>query len=188
MTTAVYRTYDRSGALLYVGVARRVGVRLHQHDERSEWFADVAFLDVSWYATRDAALLAEAQAIATEGPIYNVRGTRGAPPSPRGSETADRDRQRQDAIQQSLEKARSTVGALFAEVHLYCDNSACVVREFSLYIKEHDQVLSPVLRCPSCGQQGIRDWFGCVRREIAQEGVQTIGQFLAEGDPYEVLG
>lgn len=181
--TSVYRVFAQHGRLLYVGIANRLGVRLRQHEERSDWFAETAFVEISRYATRDAALAAEGKAIDEESPTYNQRASGRAA---RRRDHGAAEHHRQD-IQRRLLNARTRVGPLFDEIALYCDNSACVVREIRLHIKEHDSELTPALRCPSCGQQVKADWVGCVRRERVSEEITDITTFLGAADDFEVL-
>jgi hypothetical protein len=67
---ALYRHFDATGALLYVGVSLNAVQRLRQH-RLSPWTEDIANVTVEYYADRDAALNAERQAIVDEGPLHN---------------------------------------------------------------------------------------------------------------------
>lgn len=71
--TALYRLYDASGQLLYVGVTANLRERFGQHASTKQWWGDVARRTVTWLETRDEALTAEAKAILTEAPRYNVK-------------------------------------------------------------------------------------------------------------------
>ena len=75
--TSLYRCYDEHGALLYVGVARSFILRLRQHEGKT-WWLDVADVKVEHFASREDALRAEAIAISSEGPAYNVAQNAGA--------------------------------------------------------------------------------------------------------------
>lgn len=82
--TALYRHFDEGGALLYVGISNDALRRLCQHAGRSHWFAMIRRVEVEWLPNRSAAMLAEAAAIAKEGPQWNIhrpagRGTRSRP-------------------------------------------------------------------------------------------------------------
>ena len=68
---ALYRHFDKDGALLYVGISRSAAARLAQHS-KSPWDHLIARVDVESLDTRQAALKAERKAITTEKPIYNV--------------------------------------------------------------------------------------------------------------------
>lgn len=70
--TALYRHFDASGRLLYVGISLSAVQRLAQHAS-SDWSADIRRVDVEVYPTRDAALAAEAVAIRDERPEHNRR-------------------------------------------------------------------------------------------------------------------
>lgn len=69
----VYRCYAGDGALLYVGCTSNYVKRRKQHRERSDWFCEVARVDVEAHADHRQALDAEAVAIWEEMPIYNRR-------------------------------------------------------------------------------------------------------------------
>lgn len=69
---AVYRAYDQSGTLLYVGFTAAPGARLAAHHRDSAWWSFVSRIDVQMFATADAARAAEATAIVTEHPSYNA--------------------------------------------------------------------------------------------------------------------
>lgn len=73
ITPAVYRVFDADGALLYIGSSRNPLFRLAEHgrDSRVGWFPLAARVDIVHYDTIDAALLAEAAAIAAEVPRFN---------------------------------------------------------------------------------------------------------------------
>jgi hypothetical protein len=70
----LYRSYDKEGVLLYVGVTNAYWRRRGQHSASSPW-RDLA---TKWtreeYPTRAAALEAERHAIQNENPIYNTTG------------------------------------------------------------------------------------------------------------------
>lgn len=70
--TWVYRAFDADERLLYVGCTKNLGSRKADHRKRAPWYADA----VSWtsveYPTRAGALAAEALAIDTENPVWNV--------------------------------------------------------------------------------------------------------------------
>ncbi|MEU0200890.1 MULTISPECIES: GIY-YIG nuclease family protein [unclassified Streptomyces] len=71
--TALYRLHDQRGALLYVGIAENPDRRRKEHAGSKPWWPEVAAHSVTWYSTRDLALAAEADAIRTERPRYNVQ-------------------------------------------------------------------------------------------------------------------
>ncbi len=70
----VYRTYNASGRLLYVGCSRDPEVRLKQH-WCSLWFPECADVTLERHWSRQAALDAELDAIKTEWPLWNVQGS-----------------------------------------------------------------------------------------------------------------
>lgn len=72
--TALYRHFDKNGVLLYIGISSSATARAVQHHNGSRWADLIARIDVEHYATREEALAAEAAAIKTEKPPYNVAG------------------------------------------------------------------------------------------------------------------
>lgn len=70
-STQLYRHFDASGRLLYVGISLSAISRLSQHSGDSHWFGDIANVTVERFETRRDALHAEADAIASEDPLYN---------------------------------------------------------------------------------------------------------------------
>jgi prophage regulatory protein len=83
--TAVYRLFDRSGDLLYVGVGD-ARTRVLTHLRRKPWADEIdpSRTTVEWYGTRREAETREASAIDTETPRYNIVGTsrhRARPPA-----------------------------------------------------------------------------------------------------------
>jgi excinuclease UvrABC nuclease subunit len=77
-TTELYRHFDASGRLLYVGVSLSVLHRLRKHRQSSEWFGEIVTITIARFETRAAALAAEKAAVQTERPRFNVAltGTR----------------------------------------------------------------------------------------------------------------
>lgn len=73
--TALYRLFDESGRLLYIGVSHKPDVRWGQHSEEKDWWPQVDKRAVEWHDSRKAAERAELLAIAKEHPVFNVVGT-----------------------------------------------------------------------------------------------------------------
>lgn len=73
----VYRVFGQYGELLYVGVTRNFPQRIKRHRDKSKWWRE--WFDISFepFATRAEAEAAEARAIDTENPRWNV--ARGVP-------------------------------------------------------------------------------------------------------------
>lgn len=69
--TAVYRFYDASGTLLYVGICDEPMHRWSQHIKKS-WWADVRRFRLVWFPSRDEAMEAERRAIIAGKPIHNI--------------------------------------------------------------------------------------------------------------------
>ena len=71
--TAVYRVYDESGQLLYVGLTNDITTRWYDHATHKPWWKIEAHrYEARWYATRVIARAEEVKAIRTERPKYNV--------------------------------------------------------------------------------------------------------------------
>jgi predicted GIY-YIG superfamily endonuclease len=71
--TALYRMYDTSAALLYIGITKDFGTRWKQHAESKAWYPEVQRQTVEWFDTRTAAEAAEETAIKAERPRHNIR-------------------------------------------------------------------------------------------------------------------
>lgn len=69
--TSLYRHFDASGRLLYVGIAKDPAARTEQHRYHSEWFRFVAGTKTEWLANRGQAEVAEREAITSESPVFN---------------------------------------------------------------------------------------------------------------------
>lgn len=185
--TKLYRVFSQTGRLLYIGIANRLGVRLTQHEERADWFNEMAVVEVSRYHTRDEALIAEGQAINKERPQYNQRAS--------GSSIVRRRRPDfEEQIALRLAHARARLGGyILATVGLYCDTRGCPVREITLHVKElpgdEEPRLPASLRCPACGQPAKPDMFtGLVYRDQEPAGgwpAVDVATFLADGPKYE---
>lgn len=73
--TTLYRAYDASGRLLYVGIAVNWPRRWGQHAERSPWYQQVTRLELTEYANRPDAMAAEKRVVAAEHPVHNIEHT-----------------------------------------------------------------------------------------------------------------
>lgn len=72
MLTSLYRFYDATGALLYIGITNSIPRRLGEHDERKPWFTETAKVTFEHHPSRAAALTAEKKAIKAERPKHNI--------------------------------------------------------------------------------------------------------------------
>lgn len=71
--TALYRVFGDVDLLLYIGISDDFGRRWKDHAKTQPWWGEMRRLTVDhWYDTRDEALDAEAAAIFSEQPKYNV--------------------------------------------------------------------------------------------------------------------
>jgi predicted GIY-YIG superfamily endonuclease len=68
---ALYRFYDRTDALLYVGITMDLPKRFRQHRKAKPWWLAVTRVEVEHFDTRGEALGAEKSAIKDECPLYN---------------------------------------------------------------------------------------------------------------------
>ncbi|MFE4915837.1 GIY-YIG nuclease family protein [Streptomyces sp. NPDC056652] len=69
--TALYRLYDDSDVLLYLGISFSPEARWGQHRNEKHWAHQVVRTTVEWYPTRKAALAAEEKAAAAEKPLHD---------------------------------------------------------------------------------------------------------------------
>lgn len=69
---ALYRMYDETGQLMYVGISVDPGRRFVQHRSDKPWWDQVVNFTVQPMPTRKAALAAEKDAIKSERPLFNV--------------------------------------------------------------------------------------------------------------------
>jgi hypothetical protein len=68
----LYRHFDKSGALLYVGISLNALNRLGQHKDHAHWFCQIARVEIENYPTRETAREAEKKAISSENPLHNL--------------------------------------------------------------------------------------------------------------------
>jgi hypothetical protein len=69
---AVYRIFRDADLLLYISASKVFGTRWKQHAKTQPWWGEHRRMTVEWHDTRDEALDAEAIAIFSEQPKYNV--------------------------------------------------------------------------------------------------------------------
>ena len=69
---ALYRQFSEQGRLLYVGITACPAKRAGEHAMSSGWRRQIANITVTWFPSREAALIAEREAIRTERPLYSV--------------------------------------------------------------------------------------------------------------------
>ena len=58
--------------LLYIGVTKNIGARLAGHRRVQPWWPEVAAVSCEYFLTMPAAMAAEAEAIRSESPRYNI--------------------------------------------------------------------------------------------------------------------
>lgn len=71
--TDLYRYFDQSGRLLYVGISLSAVARASQHKVTAHWWGRVARMERQSFPSRAAARAAEKAAIAAEMPVENVQ-------------------------------------------------------------------------------------------------------------------
>lgn len=67
----LYRLFDHTNQLLYVGISSKWYERLHAHQKNQPWWGEVATVRLQRYETRDMLVDAEKVAIKTERPLHN---------------------------------------------------------------------------------------------------------------------
>jgi predicted GIY-YIG superfamily endonuclease len=77
-TVSLYRFFNPTGELLYIGITNRVPRRLDEHGDDKPWYLEVARVTVEHHTDRHAALRAEKNAIKAERPRYNIQHNRAA--------------------------------------------------------------------------------------------------------------
>jgi predicted GIY-YIG superfamily endonuclease len=70
--TALYRHFDSTGRLLYVGISLDYLRRLGQHKQNSGWFDRICRVEIEWLDSRQEALAQERSAIRREKPECNI--------------------------------------------------------------------------------------------------------------------
>lgn len=75
----VYRFFNTSGGLLYVGISVGLPGRLRQHSGDKDWFRDVARVELEHVEGRQAALARELEIIRAEDPLWNRAGKTNEP-------------------------------------------------------------------------------------------------------------
>jgi predicted GIY-YIG superfamily endonuclease len=73
---ALYRFFDATDVLLYVGITADLPARMKKHRSEKPWWVHVHHITVEQFDTRQEALDAEALAIRWEGPLHNDQHNR----------------------------------------------------------------------------------------------------------------
>ena len=68
----LYRLAAGDGTLLYIGISRRPGARLADHERTASWWPEVRSLSFETFPTWDKAWGAEGLAIAAENSLHNI--------------------------------------------------------------------------------------------------------------------
>jgi excinuclease UvrABC nuclease subunit len=77
-TCILYRWWDASGNLLYVGKSIRVLSRIEQHRQGSKFFDEATSMTLERFPDEVSLGIAEVEAIRAEKPIYNIVHNRDA--------------------------------------------------------------------------------------------------------------
>jgi predicted GIY-YIG superfamily endonuclease len=72
MNTQLYRHFDETRQLLYVGISLSTFARLSQHKAHSDWFKKIKSVEIENFETREEAMAAEREAIKNESPMFNI--------------------------------------------------------------------------------------------------------------------
>jgi hypothetical protein len=97
--TKLYRYYDASGALLYVGISKHALQRLTEHEADKHWQADISSVRIENFPDRETAHAAERKAIVSEHPTHNLIRYTARPSIPRKpTRRADAGRPHSNAI------------------------------------------------------------------------------------------
>lgn len=72
----VYRIFNHSGDLLYVGASRNFKYRMHSHAASKPWRREIdeTRTTVEWFDSLDKASDRESWIIVSENPLYNIHG------------------------------------------------------------------------------------------------------------------
>ena len=70
--TVLYRFFDTTNLLLYVGISDHTPHRWNEHAKHRHWWTDVATITLERYTTREAAIVAEREAIRDETPLHDA--------------------------------------------------------------------------------------------------------------------
>jgi predicted GIY-YIG superfamily endonuclease len=76
----LYRFYDRTGGLLYIGITMNPTARWKQHSQEKNWWTDVANITIEPHQDKGSVILAERLAIINERPKYNIIHNRATQP------------------------------------------------------------------------------------------------------------
>jgi hypothetical protein len=68
----LYRFYDASGALLYVGITAKPIRRFRDHQKTKDWWIEVSNIRVENFSSRIELIYGERRAIVHEKPLYNI--------------------------------------------------------------------------------------------------------------------
>lgn len=129
MNTSLYRLYDIDATLLYIGIAGNPGRRFEQHAKDKPWWGHVTDVRLEHFLTREAAILAEADAIRTENPKHNIMLNRSRPaPMPAGVPMPENRLDRLSAAADQPLLPNSLVGSFF---HTYLTNEENGLKEIN---------------------------------------------------------
>lgn len=89
----VYRIFAEDGLLLYIGSTLDLPTRLQRHSYGAKWFPLAHRVELEEFESREAALVAEREAVRRENPAGNAKWTkrhRGGAPAVRDPRLAER--------------------------------------------------------------------------------------------------
>lgn len=68
----LYRVFNETGDLLYVGATTNPSLRFHKHSRETDWWGEAARIELQHFDNVDDLLDAESDVIGRENPKYNV--------------------------------------------------------------------------------------------------------------------
>lgn len=166
--TALYRLFGASKLLLYIGVSGSLSLRMRQHAADKPWWPEVRLKTLTWYASRDEALEAEAAAIRAERPVHNLQHAYREPapvPVPPRPKTIDLGEVAALALDQTLSGTALRVGLLRLgawpddEIQAELSISRATWARAVSQLKRHYEILG--WRCPHIYTADVRDFIDC---------------------------
>lgn len=133
---ALYRHFDASDALLYIGITESLEGRTSGHARGSEWVRFAFRAEAEWHDTRESAAAAEQYAIRHEMPVFN-----------RQHAVGDVDRRIAEYIQQRrIEELSATILAYQASVGTFLDALPASIRAEAEEAATHDYECAGIAR------------------------------------------
>lgn len=165
MATALYRSFNESGELLYVGISMRMAQRIKEHDKFSGWFEKTAKITLEWHASRSDAIIAEREAIKTERPIFNIQ---------HNTEQSKHEKKSDDFDADEITSAVVS-GVVFTRVKL---NPIYSLKEVAEILQTSPQTVRGLI---SSGELGAIEWGSQVRKVRFHDEPREIISYRVSG-------